>query len=121
MLHGIPVIASDVGGTREAQLGVDYLLPVSEIQAYERRIDSRMMPVPIIPPQDVSPWVETLRRLTEGRDDYERVARESRAAALAHVERQTVDALENYLLCLLSAGRLSGGDRAAEPANSRMQ
>lgn len=97
MLHGIPVIAADVGGTREAQLGIDYLLPLREIQEYQQRVDARMMPVPVIPPQDVSPWIETLRRLTEDRADYERVSRGSRAAALAHVETQTVDALENYL------------------------
>ncbi|HET6974241.1 MAG TPA: hypothetical protein VFH96_09470, partial [Pyrinomonadaceae bacterium] len=83
--------------TREAQLGIDYLLPLREIQEYQQRVDARMMPVPVIPPQDVSPWIETLRRLTEDRADYERVSRGSRAAALAHVETQTVDALENYL------------------------
>jgi glycosyltransferase involved in cell wall biosynthesis len=120
MLHGIPVLAADVGGTREAHLGVDYLLPVREIQEYERRVDSRMMPVPVIPPQDVSPWVETLRYVTEHRADYQRVASESRAAALRHVELQTVAALENYLHGLQGAGRLSRCDGVAEPAGSRI-
>lgn len=79
-----------------------------------------MMPVPVIPPQDVSVWVETLQYITQHRHDYERVARESRAAALAHVKRQTVDALDNYLHCL-KVGGLHGGGRAAEPAGSRIQ
>ncbi|MDQ1593086.1 MAG: hypothetical protein QOG71_3713 [Pyrinomonadaceae bacterium] len=105
MLHGIPVVAADVGGTREAKLGVDYLLPVNEIQEYERRVDARMMPVPVIPPQDVDVWVETLRRVTENRAEYERVSRESRAAAASYVERQTVDGLENYLLNLQHTAR----------------
>jgi glycosyltransferase involved in cell wall biosynthesis len=120
MLHGIPVLAADVGGTREAQLGVDYLLPVREIQEYERRVDSRMMPVPVVPSQDVSPWVETLRHVTEHRADYERVARESRGAALRHVELQTVATLENYLLGLQRAGHLSSRGQVAETANSRI-
>lgn len=120
MLHGIPVLASDVGGTREAQLGVDYLLPVSEIQEYERRVDSRMMPVPVIPPQNVSLWVETLRYIKQHRDDYERVAHESRVAALAYIEHQTVEPFESYLHCLQATGwrRTSAG--SAEPAGSRI-
>jgi glycosyltransferase involved in cell wall biosynthesis len=105
MLHGIPVLAADVGGTREAKLGVDYLLPVNEIREYERRVDARMMPVPVVPPQDVGVWVETLRRVTESRAEYERVSRESRAAALAYVSRQTADGLENYLLNLQHTAR----------------
>jgi glycosyltransferase involved in cell wall biosynthesis len=103
MLHGIPVLAADVGGTREAKLGVDYLLGVNAIEEYERRVDSRMMPVPVVPPQEIDPWVETLRRVTENRAEYERVSRESRAAAHSYVERQTADALENYLLDLRTA------------------
>lgn len=98
MLHGIPVVAADVGGTREAQLGVDYLLPVREIESYERRVDARLMPVPVVPPQEIGPWVETVRRLTEERGDYERVSRQSRAAALAYVASQTVGTFEDYLL-----------------------
>lgn len=103
MLHGIPVLAADVGGTREAKLGVDYLLGVNAIEEYERRVDARMMPVPVIPPQEIEPWVETLRRVTENRAEYERVSRESRAAAHGYIERQTVDDLEHYLLNLRSA------------------
>ncbi|HEV2800037.1 MAG TPA: glycosyltransferase family 4 protein [Pyrinomonadaceae bacterium] len=100
MLHGIPVLAADVGGTREALLGMDYLLPVCEIQEYERRVDARMMPVPVIPPQDVEPWIETLRRVTEDRAEYERVSRAGRAAAHEYVSRESVDGLESYLLDL---------------------
>ncbi len=37
MLHGIPVLASDIGGLPEAKLGVDYLLPVRPIEEYPGR------------------------------------------------------------------------------------
>ena len=37
MLRGVPVIASDAGGIREAKLGVPYLIPVNLIRALQAR------------------------------------------------------------------------------------
>ncbi|HSG39127.1 MAG TPA: glycosyltransferase family 4 protein [Thermoanaerobaculia bacterium] len=85
MLRGIPVLASDAGGLPEAKLGVDQVLPVRKIERYERRFDERMMPVPVVPPQDVAPWAEALRELTTDRERYERLSAASREAALSFV------------------------------------
>src|SRR5581483_7833703 len=43
MVRGIPVIASDVGGLKEAKLGVDYLLPVNPVTRYHSRLDDLMV------------------------------------------------------------------------------
>lgn len=85
MLRGIPVLASDAGGLPEAKLGVDYVLPVRRIERYEERFDDRHEPIADVPPQDVGPWEAALRELTTDRGRYERVSRDSRAAALAYV------------------------------------
>ena len=51
MLCGIPVLASDIAGLREAKLGVPYLLPVNPIRDYLQRLDERMVRIPVVPPQ----------------------------------------------------------------------
>ena len=63
LVHGVPVIASDVGGLREAMMGVPYVLPVNPITRYHSRVDENMVPVAEIPPQDTSDWARTLDAL----------------------------------------------------------
>ena len=58
MSRGVPVVASDVGGLHEAHLGVDYLLPVNPIRRYKPFVDTNMVPVAEVPPQNIDPWVE---------------------------------------------------------------
>src|SRR5205807_1759714 len=55
MVRGIPVMASDVGGLKEAKLGVDYLLPVTPVVRYHARVDHLMVPMADIPEQDLTP------------------------------------------------------------------
>ena len=95
MLRGIPVLASNVGGLPEAKLGVDYVLPVNMIQRYER--DGKKQVQPVIPEQDVSPWVETLGRVLTNRTEYERVSLASRDAALSFVGSLGPVHFERYL------------------------
>ncbi|HEY2293510.1 MAG TPA: condensation domain-containing protein, partial [Thermoanaerobaculia bacterium] len=96
MLRGIPVLASDLGGLPEAKLGVDYVLPVSPITEY-RRPSPFEKPVPVLPPQDTAPWRRALERVLTGRACYERLAEESRRAALAFVAGLGAPAFEAYL------------------------
>ena len=103
MAHGIPVIASDVGGLPEAKLGVDYVLPVNPIVSYRTDLDENGLPIPEIPPQPVERWRETLVRLLENREEYAAVSLASRTAALAHIARSTVEPFEQYLFDLSSA------------------
>ncbi|MGH9895567.1 MAG: glycosyltransferase family 4 protein, partial [bacterium] len=60
MLRGIPVLAGAYGGLVEAKLGTDYLLPVRPIERYEERLDDNLLPVPIVPTQDIDPWQNLL-------------------------------------------------------------
>jgi glycosyltransferase involved in cell wall biosynthesis len=95
MLRGIPVLASDMGGLREAKLGVDYLLPV---RPAERRATGY-----VSPPQDTAPWRDALAELLDSEERYARCSRDSRAAALAFIAPNKVEAFEG-LLAELGAG-----------------
>ena len=64
MLRGVPVIASDAGGIREAKLGVPYLIPVNVITHYKAALDENLVPVAETPPQNIDPWAQALARLT---------------------------------------------------------
>src|SRR5213078_1198747 len=67
MLRGVPVIASNVGGIPEAKMGVPYLIPVQPIQRYGMHVDTQMVPVAEVPPQDIGPWIKALSALTTDR------------------------------------------------------
>jgi glycosyltransferase involved in cell wall biosynthesis len=82
MVRGIPVLASDVGGLKEAKLGIDYLLPVSPVVRYHARVDHLMVPMADIPAQDLGPWQGALQRLLTDRGHYDQLSAESRRAAL---------------------------------------
>lgn len=96
MLRRIPVVAANVGGIPEAKMGVDYLLPVRPIQRYEHRVDDQMVPVADVPQQDIEPWLQALRDLSD-RSCYERVAQQSRRAALDFADNLTVEPFERFL------------------------
>ncbi|MGP8247723.1 MAG: thioesterase domain-containing protein [Bryobacteraceae bacterium] len=97
MARGVPVIASAVGGLKEAKLGVPYLLPVTPIERYEAELDDQMVPVAQVPPQDITAWRETLRRLLTDRAHWEQIAGASRAAALAYAGSISVEPFEKLL------------------------
>jgi surfactin synthase thioesterase subunit/glycosyltransferase involved in cell wall biosynthesis len=101
MLRGVPVIASDVGGLKEAKLGVPYLLPVNPITQYQSALDENMVPVAAVPEQDIGPWLAALQRLTEDRAHWEQISSQSRAAALNYASTLTVEPFEKFLLQLL--------------------
>lgn len=97
MLRGIPVLASNVGGLPEAKLGIDYLLPVQPIERYQNKRDERSLPVPVIPRQDIAPWVEALQTLLAERARYEQLSAASRKAAMDYVLSLSIDPFEEYL------------------------
>src|SRR5580658_329860 len=98
MLRGVPVMASDVGGLKEAKLGVPYLVPVNPITQYESALDENMVPVATVPEQDIGPWLRALDRLTRDQAHWEEIAWKSRAAALNYASTLTVEPFEKFLL-----------------------
>lgn len=100
LVRGVPVIASDAGGLREAMLGVDHLLPVNIITHYRAAVDANMVPVADVPVQNIEPWRRTLERLVTDREHYEDLRRRSRAAGLAYAQSLTAEPFEQYLLDL---------------------
>ena len=97
MLHGVPVIASNAGGIPEAQMGVGVSIPVNVIQRYRPAVDASMVPVADVPPQDLAPWEDALRRLCQNRAAWDEVAAASRAAALRFREQLSVAPFEQLL------------------------
>ncbi len=89
MLRGIPVLAADVGGLREAKLGVDYLLPVEPAVRQEGRY--------VCPPQQIGPWQAALSEITAHREKYIECSQQSRRAAHDFVRRISIEAIEDAL------------------------
>jgi glycosyltransferase involved in cell wall biosynthesis len=111
MLRGIPVLASNLGGLPEVKLGVDYLLPVHPIERYEAQLDENSLPVPIVPEQDVVPWLEALQKLLSDRNHYEWLSATSRNAALDHVSKLDIGPCEDFLQNLAPAQRLKASQK----------
>ncbi len=112
MLRGIPVMAANTGGLPEAKMGVPYLLPVNPIARYQPRLNERMVPIAEVPAQDLSPWIEALRRLLTDRAHYDETARQSREAARHYAENLSVEPFEALLTGSCFARLRTGGTTA---------
>ncbi|MCU1272604.1 MAG: Thioesterase, partial [Bryobacterales bacterium] len=97
MLHGVPVIASEIGGIPEAKLGVDYLVRVRQIEKYRERVDDQMVPIAEVPEQDIEAWHNALNRLLSEPQHYEQLSRASREAALKYADHLSVQPFERLL------------------------
>jgi len=120
MVRGIPVMASDVGGLKEAKLGVDYLLPVTPVVRYHSRVDHLMVPIADIPEQDLSLWQAALERLLTDQTHYEELSRKSRHAALAYASNLNALPFEAYLARIAASPKRRGhhASAVAKPALS---
>jgi len=103
MLRGLPVIASDSGGLKEAKEGTGYVIPVRPVARYEQVFDDTLMPRAVVPEQDVEPWAVALRTLLENEREYWREAECSRQAALRFVSALDIADFERMLLQLTPA------------------
>jgi glycosyltransferase involved in cell wall biosynthesis len=66
-IRGIPVISSDAGAIPESKLNIPYIIAVQKLTGAGKQGY-------VIPPQDIDPWVETLRLLMTDRGEYERLS-----------------------------------------------
>ena len=107
MLRGVPVIASDAGGLKEAKLGVPYLLPVNLITHYRPALDENLVPVADVPQQDIAPWEGALQRLISDRAHWDEIAASSRSAALEYAQTLSAEPFERFLIELLSRSKKS--------------
>jgi glycosyltransferase involved in cell wall biosynthesis len=112
MLRGIPVVASDSGGLKEAKGGTGYVIPVHTIERYQPAFDEHAMPKPVVQANDVTPWVDAITELLSDRTAYERESAASRAAAEAFVQSLDAGEMARYLAAL----RPRAGAAKAAPA-----
>jgi glycosyltransferase involved in cell wall biosynthesis len=90
MLRGIPALVSNTGGLPEAALAVGFVLPVQQIIRYERDYDDRMIPIALVPEQNVGPWKEALALLLEDESHYYATSFAVQHAAQRYAESSTV-------------------------------
>jgi glycosyltransferase involved in cell wall biosynthesis len=115
MLRGLPVISSDSGGLMEAKSGTGFVIPVQPITRYLPEFDEVHMPRPVIPEQDLAPWISALETLITDRALYDSEAERSRTAALEFVSRVNAADFETLLASLKPASparRLTPEQRA---------
>ncbi|CAG8575747.1 3332_t:CDS:2 [Racocetra fulgida] len=100
MLRGIPVICSDAGGLPEAKCGVTFGTIHVNITCGERESDESIIEktgVYKIPPQNIEPWIQSLRHLINNREAYEKIGQECREKAIAFIESINIEIYEKWL------------------------
>jgi glycosyltransferase involved in cell wall biosynthesis len=103
MLRGIPVVASDSGGLKEAKRGTGYIIPVHTIERFQPVFDEHAMPKPVVQPNDIAPWIAAIEELLGDRAAYERESAASREAAGRVVRGLDAAQLERFLCALRPA------------------
>jgi glycosyltransferase involved in cell wall biosynthesis len=103
MLRGIPVVSSDAGGLAEARDGSGFVIPVRRIERYLPEFDDTGMPRPLIPEQDLTPWMDSLQILLHDRGVYQAESERCRSAGVRFVSALDRSAFEKLLLSLAAA------------------
>jgi glycosyltransferase involved in cell wall biosynthesis len=113
MLRGIPVVASDSGGLREAKQGTGYLIPVAGIERYLPVFDEHGMPEPVAPANDAAPWAAAIEQLISDPAAYRRESEASWVAAHRFVSTLDGGQMERFLLSLARTTPRSAQPEAA--------
>ncbi|KAK3349789.1 hypothetical protein B0T25DRAFT_582651 [Lasiosphaeria hispida] len=95
-LRGIPVIASNAGGLKEAKIGLPYCIPVNMITG-ERHANGNY----VVPEQDAGPWVDALVKLMTDRVAYETLAHATEVGAAKWLQGLNDHAHEEWLLGMM--------------------
>jgi surfactin synthase thioesterase subunit/glycosyltransferase involved in cell wall biosynthesis len=120
--RGVPVMASAVGGLREAMCGVDHVLPVNPILHYQSKVSDQMVPEAQVPPQDLGPWIATLRHLLSSREAWEALSQRGREASLAYLGSLSAAPLESIMRKSLTRQihRAAAGVRPLSPVKRKL-
>lgn len=97
MLRGIPVIASDVGGTTESMCKTGSLIPVNPITMLSNGLDENQLRTAVVPQQQREPWVKALQMLVYDNQLYHRESSSASTAASHFVSSLTIDDFEKCL------------------------
>ena len=120
MLHGIPVVASNLGSLGEAKSGTNYVLPVRPIERYRTTFDENRMPIPYVPEQDIEPWAQALEELMTDPALYELESDAAREAALRFVPTVRESQFEEFLESLAAgAPESSPASTSGRPVPAR--
>lgn len=95
MLHGIPVLASNVGGLPEAKLGTDFLLPVNPISSFSTLDPVTRAPHAEVGLQPIHEWSVPLQMLMADAEAYRSLSKKSRQAAETYVRSLNLAQLES--------------------------
>lgn len=96
MLRGLPVIASDSGGLKEAKQGTGFVITVRPFPGYSKTFDAAHMPVPIAVEQDLGKWAEALETLLND-EAYEAESARSLEVATRFTQGLRASDFEAYL------------------------
>jgi tyrocidine synthetase III len=98
MLRGIPVLASNFGGLKEAKLGTDYLIDISPIQGFTGELDENSLPEAIIPEQNLELWKNALNELLFNKEQYLKASSDAYLKSHQFIQSLSIDKLEKWLL-----------------------
>jgi glycosyltransferase involved in cell wall biosynthesis len=104
MLCGVPVIASHVGGTAEAKLGVPYLIPVRPIERFLNTFEGRNVPKAVVPEQDLNLWINALHLLLHSASHYNELKDQSASVAREYVASLHDRAIDTIISDIVAKG-----------------
>ncbi|KAM0234622.1 hypothetical protein ACHAP5_010016 [Fusarium lateritium] len=103
-LRGIPVVSSDAGALPESMLGLDYIIPVTQVDGKRDELG-----VYTIPEQDVRPWVRVVTKLMEDRTEYDRVSLNVRNVTKEWLQGQNnKTTIEGWLMGMMASSNKHG-------------
>jgi glycosyltransferase involved in cell wall biosynthesis len=102
LLGGVPVVASRTGGLIEASLGVAALISVTPIESYLDKFDDLRIRVPVVPKQNIEPWIAAVRKLVGNESYYAKVSASSREVARNYAASVSIRPFIELLQSLMS-------------------
>jgi glycosyltransferase involved in cell wall biosynthesis len=119
MLRGIPVLASNLGGLPEAKLGTEFVFDVAPITRFRQSLDDALLPLPIVPLQDIHPWRKPIEMLLSDRPLYRAHSLMAREVSNKFVATLSCGPLEKFLLELSDGRNARNGRVSAYKDKSR--